>query len=161
MKKTLTAIALTLALPLSANAGKVKIYDDWVYSSNNDVMTGKSRSMARTEATTGKGRYGDPVELAVMCSSKKTLIFALDWETYLGRDKELLIKVDDEKIESPKVLTGKKVTYVRDSENLAKRLTKANSFIARTDTYSNGPITAIFSMKGSAAAINRVIKDCK
>ncbi len=161
MKKTLTAIALTLVLPLSANAAKVKIYDDWVYSSSNDVMTGKSRSMARTEATAGEGTYGDPVNLIAICSAKKSVSIMIDWETYVGKNKDLLIKVDDEKIESPKVLTGKKLTYVMDSENLAKRLTKANSFIARTDTYSRGSITAIFSMKGSAAAINRVIKDCK
>lgn len=160
MKKTLTAIALTLALPLSANAAKVKAYNAWVYSSNNDVMTGEFSSMARTESIKGKSIYGEPVSLIAMCTSNEVSVM-FDWGTYIGRNKDLLIKVDDEKVQSPKVLTGRKATFALDGLSIAEALTKANSFIARTKTYSNGPITAVFSMKGSAAAINRVIKDCK
>ncbi len=160
MKKTLTAIAMTLALPLAANAALTKYHGDWVYNNGEDPLTGAKNSMAMTLSTTGKGRYGQPVKLMLICPSGY-LVAAFDWESYLGDADDVLFKIDDEPAESRSVMTSQSTSYIMDGEQLANRLVNADSFIARTDTYSRGSITAIFSMKGSAAAINRVIKDCK
>ncbi len=135
----------------------------WTTSTRVDPLTDKSVYMARLEATTGSGRFGDTVVMFVRCKDNKTEMY-IDWKSFLGtRNSRVTHRVGKGKATtSPWGLsTDNQATFYPASPiPLLKGLIENESFVANVTPYNESPVTAVFNTAGAEGALADIRKGC-
>lgn len=135
----------------------------WRTFSQNDPLTDRSVHYATFDASDGKGRFGEAVQLIVRCKSGETEAF-INWNTFLGTDS---ISVTDRIDKSPAkksswgISTDRKASFMPNALSTAIKFIESSSYVANLTPYGENPITAIFSIGGAKEAFADIRRDCK
>jgi len=135
----------------------------WQTSTDTDPLTDKSIHYATLEATDGRGRYGEKVEMTVRCKNGKTDAF-VHWSTFLGTDS-ITVTSRIDKLQAEKsswnISTDRKASFMPSPVATLKRLAIGSSYTVNLTPYGESPITAIFDITGAEEAFKDIRRDCK
>lgn len=144
----------------TTTAGKGK----WSTSTSTDPLTDKSIYIAMLDATSGRGRYGDGIDLVVRCSKGET-DFYINWASFLGTDSTSVThRIGRAKaVKSSWLLsTDNKSTFFPGSPISAlKAMISSDSFVANVTPYNENPVTATFDTTGAGEALKEIRTACK
>ena len=141
----------------SASKGK------WSTSTTTDPMTDKSIFIARLNASSGRGRLGEGIDLIVRCAKNKTELY-INWHSFLGTDSARVThRTGKSKAQTHTwdVSTDHTSSFYPGSPVTAlKEMIKNTSFVANVTPYSESPVTATFDISGADAAFADIRKGC-
>jgi type VI secretion system protein VasI len=146
----------TVATPA---AGKGK----WSTSTTTDPLTDQSVYVAILTAGTGRGRFGESIDLVVRCAKKTTDLY-INWASFLGSESTFVThRVGKDKAvrQSWVVSTDHKSSFYPGSPvSTLKKMIDTNSFVVNVTPYSESPVTATFDISGASEALSDVRKGC-
>lgn len=147
----------TVATP---NVGSGK----WSTSTSTDPLTDKSIYIAMLDASSGRGRFGDSINLVVRCDKGQT-DFYINWETFLGTESiSITHRIGRAKaVKSSWVVSTdhKSSFFPRSPVAALKAMIETDSFVANVTPYSESPITATFDTSGAGEALKEIRTACK
>ncbi|WP_236708795.1 MULTISPECIES: type VI secretion system-associated protein TagO [unclassified Pseudomonas] len=136
----------------------------WSTSTSTDPLTDKSVYVAMLDASSGRGRYGDGIDLVVRCAKGET-DFYINWASFLGTDRiSVTHRIGRAKAvkSSWQVSTDHKSSFFPGSPVPSlKALIEAESFVANVTPYSESPVTATFDTSGASEALKEIRAACK
>ncbi|TKR55349.1 DNA primase [Allopusillimonas ginsengisoli] len=136
---------------------------EWIVRTKTDPLNDKSIYTASLFASSGMGKYGDPIALSVRCANNKTEMY-INWASYLGRGTiRTSHRIDKEKAitNSWDISTDGKAAFHPGSPiGTLKRLVASTSFVANLTPYNENPITAVFETAGADVALAEIRKGC-
>jgi type VI secretion system protein VasI len=141
----------------SGDAGK------WKTSTDTDPLTDKSVHFAILEATDGRGRFGEKVQMTVRCKNGKTEVY-VDWATFLGSDGiNVTSRIDKAQAEKSYwgVSTDHKASFMPSPVPTLKKMSGGTTYAVNLTPFSDSPITAIFDIAGAETAFKDIRRDCK
>ena len=112
-------------------------------------------------ADSGKGKYGDDINLIIRCQSNKTEMY-INWQSYLGRDASVLTRIGSNKAgtSSWSISTDIKSTFRSRPIGFIKEMMSANKLVAQVTPYGDNPITATFDTAGLSNVIKPLRETC-
>lgn len=134
----------------------------WDVSISKDELTDNKTVFLSLIASSGLGKYGDPVYLIIRCQNNKTEMF-INWQTFLGLDTiEAIDRVDDKKAETSywDISTDRKASFRRNPVPQIKKMLDSKKYVAQVTPYSENPITAVFETDGLGNAIKELRETC-
>jgi type VI secretion system protein VasI len=106
------------------------------------------------EADSGKNKWGEPIMLFLRCRSNETNMY-IYWGDYVGEEVGVLTRVDKFAAETSQwsISTDGKATFYPGSPvSFIRNMFHAGQLIAQVNPYDEGPILAIFDIKGLKVA---------
>ncbi|WP_176561387.1 type VI secretion system-associated protein TagO [Pseudomonas sp. ICMP 8385] len=144
----------------TTSAGK----GQWSTSTSTDPLTDKSIYIAILDASSGRGRFGDGIDLVVRCSKGQT-DFYINWASFLGTESiSVTHRIGRAKAvkSSWVVSTDHKSSFFPGSPVASlKAMIGADTFVANVTPYSENPITATFDISGAGEAMKEIRTACK
>ena len=141
----------------SAGAGK------WWTRTNTDPLNDKAVHIAGLSADSGRGRFGDTIDMVIRCKDNKTEMY-INWQSFLGRDSARIThRVGKEQAitSSWSVSTDHKASFFPGSPvPTLKRMLAETSFVANVTPYSESPVTATFDLTGIEGALADIRNGC-
>lgn len=102
------------------------------------------------DAYEGENEYGDKIGLVIRGEPDKAEVY-IRWETYLGSDTIVTLRIDDNEAESKtwSISTNNESSFYPSNEiELIKELFNADKMVVRTTPYGDNTITATFDISG-------------
>lgn len=136
----------------------------WEITSEIDPMTDKPKHFASLTAKSGEGMFGKQIFLLVRCVQNKTDAIIM-WNTILGigDTPKVTYRLDKNKPTSSswhKSTSSNATFYPGSPVKFLKQLMEAKSMVASVDTFSSGPLTAVFDLTGMETAMKDIRKEC-
>jgi type VI secretion system VasI family protein len=122
------------------------------------------------EAEEGRNARGERISLIARCQSNKTEMY-LNWGDFLGDDstsvysdwKYVTVRIGDGQATKEKwsISTDKQATFAPSwAGNYLKKMIESDKAVFQTTPYNESPITAIFDIRGLAAALKPLAETC-
>lgn len=142
----------------------------WRVSTSVNPMDDTTRVTAILTADSGRSRYGDPVQFVARCQSNTTEAYVI-WHDYVGDDsrdvysdwKYVTVRIGDAEAQRQRwnISTDKKATFAPDwAGALLKKLATEDKLALRMTPYGENPITALFDLRGTRAALAPLAETC-
>jgi type VI secretion system protein VasI len=144
-------------------AGSVTAGDWDIGDLEQDPLTDEATAIAMLEAESGANRFGTPIGLLIRCSNGSTELF-IAWQDYLGSDSpRVQSRIGDAKPSDMRwnLSTSSDSTfYPKDAVAFVKSMFGESQFVAQTQPYSEGNVTAVFNITGIEEAVVNVREAC-
>lgn len=137
---------------------------DWIIGDiEQDPLTDEATALVYLESESGTSAFGNPVVLIIRCSNGATELF-INWRDYLGSDPpRVTTRIGDTPAETDlwdlstsndaTFYPGRDVGYIRS-------MFGETTFVAQTQPYNEGNVTAVFNITGIEDALVNVREAC-
>lgn len=136
----------------------------WHTSTSTDPLTDKAIYVATLDADSGRGRFGEGIDMVVRCAKGETDLY-INWESFLGTDGiSLTYRVGKAKAVKSTWLVStdnKSSFYPGSPVSTLKAMIDTDSFVANVTPYSESPVTATFDTSGAKEALSDIRTACK
>lgn len=172
--KAASGIAQTLEEDAAAKTSKAskaptRSVGAWRVESEINPLDDTKSVFAGLEASSGKGKWGEPVGLIARCVSNKTELY-IGWNTYLGNDggiynnfKRVMVRIGDAPSKTMRwgLSTDSQATFAPGwAGTLIKQMMGVQRLVARVIPYNENPIVAEFDLTGIEDAMKPIMQTC-
>ena len=133
----------------------------WEIKTEIDPLTDNKRIIFLLRADSG-GSSISPIGLVIRYYQNDTELF-VSWGDYLGDNNKVLIRFDEEKLytEFWSLSTSKTALFRRKPNDFIEKILNHNKLVMQTTPYNEGPVTAIFDIRGLKEASKTYNDDLK
>lgn len=135
----------------------------WWTNTTVDPLNDEDMYLAGLTAESGRGRFGEDVDLVIRCKNNKTEMY-INWQSFLGMDG---IRTTYRVGKSPAATSTWGVSTDHTSAFFPgspvptlKQMHGETSFIANVTPYSESPVTATFDLTGIETALADIRSGC-
>lgn len=134
---------------------------EWSISRTINPIDDTATVVARLTATSGQGKYGDPVNMIIRCRSGEMDLY-IDWHTYMTDSVAVTARVGtrDAVTENWLGSTDKQASFKRFPMVMIRKMLDEARFVAQATPFNENPITAIFDISGIDNALKPLREEC-
>jgi hypothetical protein len=137
---------------------------DWVVDEAINPLDDSQLVVLSLKASSGSAPSGEPVELVLRCLSGKTDVY-VHWNVQLGKDgAAVAMRIGSQPAQTRRwnLSTDMRETfYPADAIAFIKQLIEVDRFVAQVVPAGEGPITAVFRLRGLGVAAGPLREVCK
>ena len=134
----------------------------WSVSDTTNPIDDSRTVVAHLVSSTGRGRFGEPINLVIRCQSNRTDMY-IDWKSYLGLDStSVIFRIGSTPAKTQRwgLSTDNQATFHPGAIQAIKEMLEHGSVVAQVTPYNESPVTAQFEIEGIANAIKPVRETC-
>jgi len=148
------SILLVISICNTANA-------KWNHKEETDPNSDDTNYFLYSLSSEGRNHLGKPIGLIIRCKNDRLILY-VNWGTYLGKQREVKVRFDDNDVEPQQWASSadKKTLFHPQAKIMFQQMLTSKTVELETKPHSETAIRAVFSLKGISLASHKMRRNC-